>query len=564
MYINAKRIDAINTKNILISAIAIAGLVTSVSWELFLVIRYQGDPFIILHAAATPSFFFWIIVGPLMLINAGISTANIGDARFYANYFEINPNRYIPIAELAEAIGKRETSVKSQLLLFSNLYMGNYLVTEDTVELAYKAANSKYINPGAIEKEYRVPSGGKENALKGAWSKKAVREETGIPQYYTADNLENLRAVYPALAVISVIVILIMAHGIMQALSNFDNKEYYRAIILDVNKHMQSRELIRYHLIEIIITNAFVIFGAIPVLFYAIGRIRYAKVADACAKYFAKSNMQTVKLADLPTAHSAGNKKKQKLVRAAIRKGYLKHCTLKMHYGELEVFLPEKTEKTKIQAAVSAELDRKAEAYRKNAADREEAPTETGVHKGTESPKMREVVDAQSDEQSDTQSSDKAKIMCVIMVFVFSIICFLASAWQYSIYTSLRDHCTAEIVGVVDQANKGRISGDDPVATRYLSNEKNRTKLHIKIEPDGVFNRKRIYANPESNEEVGSEVIIHYSPDDPDLYYLNEHFTYYRDAAIIVFGIGIASLIGTFLLAGYVKRKSKSENKRRN
>lgn len=511
MYINEKRINAINIKNILFSAIAIACLVGSVSWELFLAIRYQGDPFIISHAAATPSFYFWIIVGPLMLINAGISTANIGDARFYANYFEINPNRYIPIAELAGAIGKREGSVKSQLLLFSKLYMGNYLITEDTVELAYKAANSQYIN-----------------LSKGARSKKAVREEMGIPQYYTADNLENLRAVYPALAVISVIVILIMAHGIMQALFNFDNKEYYRAIILDVNKHMQSRELIRYHLIEIIITNAFVILGAIPVLFYAIGRIRYAKAADACAKYFAKSNIATVKLADLPTAHSAGNKKKRKLVKAAIRKGYLKHCTLKLRYGELEVFLPEKTEKTKSQAAVPAESD------------------------------------AQSDEQSDTQSSDKAKIMCVIMVFVFSIICFLAGAWQYSIYANLRDHCTAEIIGVVDQANKGRISGDDPVATRYLSNEKNRTKLHIKIEPDGVFNRERIYANPESNEEVGSEVIIHYSPDDPDLYYLNEHFTYYRDAAIIVSGIGIASLIGTFLLAGYVKkeiqkRKQKEE-----
>ena len=151
---------------------------------------------------------------------------------------------------------------------------------------------------------------------------------------------------------------------------NFDNKEYYRAIILDVNKHMQSRELIRYHLIEIIITNAFVILGAIPVLFYAIGRIRYAKVADACAKYFAQSNMTTVKLADLPMAHSAGDKKKRNLVKAAIRKGYLKHCTLKMHYGELEVFLPEKTEKTKSQAAVPAESD------------------------------------AQSDEQSDTQSRE--------------------------------------------------------------------------------------------------------------------------------------------------------------
>lgn len=529
MYINAKRIDAINTKNILISAIAIAGLVTSVSWELFLVIRYQGDPFIISHAAATPSFYFWIIVGPLMLLNAGISTANIGDARFYASYFEINPKGYIPVAELAEAIGKSESGVKRQLSLFLHLYMGNYLVTDEAVELAYRTANSKFISSGAIEEAYRAPSGFEGNGSKGARSKKAVREERGIPRYYIADNLENLRVVYPALAVVSVIVILIMAHGIMQALSNFDNKEYYRAIILDVSKHMQSRELIRYHLIEIIITDAFVILGAIPVFFYAIRRMRYAKVADACAKYIAQSNGATVKFAELPTAHSASDKKKQKLVRAAIRKGYLKHCTLKMHYGELEVFLPEKTEKiVEHRAAVSAELD------------------------------------MQSDEQSDTQSSDKAKIMCVIMVFVFAIICFLAGAWQYSIYTNLRDHCTAEIIGVVDQANKGRISGDDPVATRYLSNEKNRTKLHIKIEPDGVFNRKRIYANPESNEEVGSEVIIHYSPDDPDLYYLNEHYTYYRDAAIIVFGIGIASLIGTFFLAGYVKkeiqkRKQKEE-----
>lgn len=255
-----------------------------------------GDTYTILHAAATPSFFFWIIVGPLMLMDFMISTSCLDDARFYSSYFECDSDGYIHIADLAEAIGKRESGVKRQLELFLHLYMYNYLVKEDSVELVYKFADGKYINSGAIASEYRVRSDIKAQGM----------AEEGF-----SDHLDELRALFTFGAVISVIVIFVMMHGIIQAILNFDNKEYYRAIILDVSKHMQSRELIRYHLIETIITDSFVLLGVFTVFLYIVKRMNYAGIADVCAKHFAQCSVQVVKISDLPAYHSVSDKKKK-------------------------------------------------------------------------------------------------------------------------------------------------------------------------------------------------------------------------------------------------------------
>ena len=219
---------------------------------------------------------------------------------------------------------------------------------------------------------------------------------------------------------------------------------------------------------------------------------------------------------------------------------------LKKYYGDMAVFLARTTEKTaERQTSVQTKLHSETGSKKTGKIRNTRSNTRSYTRSETQP-------DTQLGIRADAQSNNKAKIMCVIMVFVFSVICFLASIWQYGIYTDLRDNCTSEIIGVVDQVNRGRVSSTDPVETRYLDNSRKRTKLYIRIEPDGIFKRKRIYANLGNSEEVGSEVIIHYSPDDPDHYYLNDHFIYYRDVAVIVFGIGIASLIGSFFLGRYV------------
>ena len=138
MYLLENRIKKLKIKNIVFAVVAIFNLVFTVYWQLYLVIRYQGDSFTLSHAANTPAFFFWIVVGPIMLIEAGISAVNIGDARFYSSYFEGDLDGYITVAELADVNGKKEVRVRRQLKLFLKLYMKNYSLTDDGVKLASK------------------------------------------------------------------------------------------------------------------------------------------------------------------------------------------------------------------------------------------------------------------------------------------------------------------------------------------------------------------------------------------------------------------------------------------
>ena len=88
MYLKKGTITFLKIKNILLAILAIANLIVGIAFEVFLVVRYWGDTYTIMHAKATPEFIFWIIVGPLMLIYVVWSSSNIGDANFYSGYFE--------------------------------------------------------------------------------------------------------------------------------------------------------------------------------------------------------------------------------------------------------------------------------------------------------------------------------------------------------------------------------------------------------------------------------------------------------------------------------------------
>ena len=153
MYLLEKRIKKLKIKNIVFAVVAIFNLVFSVYWQFYLVIRYWGDTFTLSHAANTPAFFFWIVVGPFMLIEAGISTVYIGDARFYSSYFEGDLDGFITVAELADVTGKKESKVRRQLKLFLKLYMKNYSITEEGVELAAKTVTCECVKCGAHTEE---------------------------------------------------------------------------------------------------------------------------------------------------------------------------------------------------------------------------------------------------------------------------------------------------------------------------------------------------------------------------------------------------------------------------
>ncbi len=354
MYLLENRIKKLKIKNIVFAVVAIFNLVFTVYWQLYLVIRYQGDSFTLSHAANTPAFFFWIVVGPIMLIEAGISAVNIGDARFYSSYFEGDLDGYITAAELADVTGKKEVRVRRQLKLFLKLYMKNYSLTDDGVKLASKTVTCECLKCGAhIQKriyftgicEYCGSSDLRARVLtdKKFYSiSNEIKGEAKGYDYYTYKNLKTRLFCACLIACFSLLFIALLLLGIKTAILRFDDKEYYRSIILDVDKHMQSYELITYYLIETIIRDCFLILGLIPASIAGIKRIGCARISHICSEFFSKCTIPFIKATDLPDYNRVNDKRKLTLVRRSIRMGYLKHCTIEKHTGDLEITLGKK------------------------------------------------------------------------------------------------------------------------------------------------------------------------------------------------------------------------------
>ncbi len=369
MYLKEDKLKKLKIKNIIFAVVAIFNLVVTVYWQFYLVIRYHGDSFTLKHAANTPAFFFWIIVGPLMLIEAGISALNIGDARFYSSYFEGDLDGYITASELAEVTGKRESKVRRQLKQFLRLYMKNYSITDDGVELASKTVKCECLNCGApLEKriyftgkcEYCGSSDLRARVLtdKKFYSiSNEVKGQAKNYDYYTYKNLKTHLYRSIIIGYSSVFFIVILLLSIKTSILRFGDDEYYRAIILDVNKHMQSYELITYDLIETIIRDCFFIIGLIPLAIAGIKRISYARISDVCSVFFSKCKVPFIKAAELPAYNRVNDTKKLSLVRKSIRTGYLKHCTIEKHSGELEITLGKKVVKDTCPSCAAAITD---------------------------------------------------------------------------------------------------------------------------------------------------------------------------------------------------------------
>lgn len=166
----------------------------------------------------------------------------------------------------------------------------------------------------------------------------------------------------------------------------------------------------------------------------------------------------------------------------------------------------------------------------------------------------------------ENTTSLKAKVICVMITFVLSAAIFLAAAWQLSLYNDLKSSCTAEIAGIVDQKSKGRVSSIDPADKRYLSsNSRKKFWIHIKVKPaedaPGDFRIRTIYAD-NGPEKVGDLLTIHYSPDDPDKYYISDRVDSYKAAATVAFVLGALVFAGAVLLAVYVYRSEKARKQR--
>ena len=93
------------------------------------------------------------------------------------------------------------------------------------------------------------------------------------------------------------------------------------------------------------------------------------------------------------------------------------------------------------------------------------------------------------------------------MTVSFAVICLFIGIWQTRGYTELKNGCTSEITGIV--------------ADTHHDNSRD---AHIRIDSEGEsspFRSKELYVDIRRADE-GDRVIIHYSPEQRDTYYISD------------------------------------------
>lgn len=354
MYLREKTILFYKICNVIIAAAAIFNIIISVAMEVYLVVRYWGDPDTILHAKATPEFFFWCIAGVLLLIHVIRSKNRIGDATFYSSYFESDLDGYVSAGELAEVTGKKVKKIKKYLKHFPLLYMKNYTFTGEGAELASKTVTCDCLSCGGIiekkiyftgecpycgssDLQARILTDGKflhiSNELKG---------KPKSSEYYKHNNLTAKKAFFAVLLGLSLFVITICVFIAIDNIVHYNDKEYLNSILLDPDSHLQSYELIHYEMIYSILACFAFIIGLIPVAINRLRRLGLIGVAEITAPGLARCKTPFISPKDLPTYKSDDEARKIDHVRRTIKAGYLKHCTLEKHSGELKLALAKK------------------------------------------------------------------------------------------------------------------------------------------------------------------------------------------------------------------------------
>lgn len=154
MYLKEKLIRILKIKNAVLALFTILNLITGVSWELYLVIRYWGDWFTIAHAKATPDFIFWIIVGPVILLIVYISK----EAFIFFGLMPLLLNRVIRIRLVmtADAMAKFFSTIKVPFVAASRLPAEGRLPAKRRLSLVRRAMRKGYLRHCTIEKHNGV------------------------------------------------------------------------------------------------------------------------------------------------------------------------------------------------------------------------------------------------------------------------------------------------------------------------------------------------------------------------------------------------------------------------
>ena len=143
--------------------------------------------------------------------------------------------------------------------------------------------------------------------------------------------------------------------------------------------------------------------------------------------------------------------------------------------------------------------------------------------------------------------------LTIILMLLFGIPGLIA---LHSYRTTLRD-CSSEVTGFIEDEHRGNggsimltVEGKyvDSKATRYLS---------IIVNTDDRFQHECVYVD---FGNVGDKVTIHYNPNDPDDYYIDDRINSF-DVAVVLLVIGGAMFaLSVFLMIYYTIKGDTEED----
>ncbi len=364
MYIKEKKLKIIKIVGITCSVIGVFEVSSSIWVLVSLMSHYSDDLETFLYARATPQAVTSIIIGSVLLMVAYKLKEMVEDANFFSGYFEGDLDGYVAYRDLADVMGKREQYIKKQLQRLQKFCMKNFELqikggTEQVV-LNSKKYTCECKNCGApVEKKMYFTGTGAYCGSSDLYAKvltdnrfysisNKVTEGIKKPEFYADKNLQMKRVLFIILLSLGCMVMVIMAMYGIDCMSKYGDKEYQRELLLSGESYA-SFELIQKDLMDGILWGIVFTVALIPVVINRIKRLIYVQAADVCSSFFARCKTPFVKAEELPAVSEgkAAGKEDMKEVRGAIRRRYLRNCTLEKHDDVLMVALAKQIVKDK-------------------------------------------------------------------------------------------------------------------------------------------------------------------------------------------------------------------------
>ena len=364
MYLREKIIKIIKVINALMTVAGLFNVVVSAYVIISLLTYYSDQINTALNAKAMPESVSLIIIGIILLVISGVLRLLIGNAFFYSSYFENNLDGCIDYSDLSEITGKNIPFVAAELSLFRFTIMKNYDLISQNGKKSVVLKSKKYTcqcgSCGAhIEKSVYFTGectycGGSDLFAKIITDDRfyCISNDTSDNRrkssYYTGNHLSFKKVFYIFLLGLTLLSIVISAMYIEDNISNYNDQEYLRNVLLSPDNHLYSFELIKADILDSIIFGAVIVLSLIPVMLNKIRKIKYISTAEICSHFFAKSKTPFIKAKNLPEVNfTKSRKRKMKSMKASLRTGYLRNCTFEKHDDELMVALAKKIVKDK-------------------------------------------------------------------------------------------------------------------------------------------------------------------------------------------------------------------------